>query len=260
MKRFFFCVACILLASLPATQASGQLPPVASGVYSWKNLPAEKKQKWVKRQVLQGSGAALQQLEIYTVTLEPGASAHESQIYNREELIIVKEGSLRVTIKDQTRTLGPGSTALAMPGDQHGFENAGKTRAIYYLLKYKSKDSADMSRASGAGGSFMVNWNDIAFKPHDKGGRRDFFERPTAMTRRFEMHVTTLNAGLKSHDPHRHKAEEIVLLIEGNAEMQIGKTMNKARPGDLIYLGSNVLHALRNVGTKPCTYFAFQWE
>ena len=156
--------------------------------------------------------------------------------------------------------LGPGSIALFIPGDEHEFFNSGTTRATYYVLKYKSKAPVDMERAKKAGGSFMVDWNNAAFKAHDRGGIRNFFERPTAMLKRFEMHVTTLNAGIKSHEPHTHGAEEIVLLVNGNTEMQIAKSFQKANEGDLIYLSSNILHAIQNVGTKPTTYFAFQWQ
>jgi (S)-ureidoglycine aminohydrolase len=77
---------------------------------------------------------------------------------------------------------------------------------------------------------------------------------------KLDIHVTTLNTGLKSHDPHTHKAEEIVLMIDGNAEMQIADSFKKAGPGDLIYLGSNVSHAIRNDDTKPCMYYAIQWQ
>ncbi len=74
------------------------------------------------------------------------------------------------------------------------------------------------------------------------------------------MHVTTLNAGLTSHDPHTHIAEEIVLIIEGNTEMIIGDTICKANQGDLYFLGSNVLHGIKNTGDKPAIYFAYQWD
>lgn len=74
------------------------------------------------------------------------------------------------------------------------------------------------------------------------------------------MHVTTLLPGLESHDSHTHKAEEIILIIEGNTGMLIRNGQYKADAGDLYYLGSNVLHGIKNIGTVPTTYFAYQWE
>ncbi|MET0391859.1 MAG: cupin domain-containing protein [Chitinophagaceae bacterium] len=252
---------CLLAGSIGiAVLAFAQVPPVRSDVYAWADRPVEKKGTSERRAVLEGRGAVLQNMEIHATTIAPGAAPHAPHHHPEEELIIIREGRLKVTINGETRTLGPGSIALAMPGEEHGFENAGETPATYYVLRYTSKDSGQAQPASRAGSSLMIDWEEVAYKPHDKGGRRDFFDRPTVMTKRFEMHVSTLNPGLKSHDPHRHKAEEIVLLVEGNTEMQIGDTVKKARPGDLIYLGSDTLHAIRNDDTKPCIYFAFQWE
>ena len=80
------------------------------------------------------------------------------------------------------------------------------------------------------------------------------------MCERFEMHVTTLNGGLRSHDPHTHRAEEMVLLLEGTAEMQIAEDILPLASGGLVFLGSEIPHAIKNVGTKPCVYFAFQMQ
>jgi (S)-ureidoglycine aminohydrolase len=122
-------------------------------------------------------------------------------------------------------------------------------------MKYRSREPVRRT-----GRSFVKNWNKIAFKPHSKGGIRNYFELSTPMSERFEMHVTTLNEGLKSHEPHTHRAEEIVLVIDNKTEMQIGEKFYKGGPGDIYYLGSNVPHAIRNEGNGTCTYFAFQFE
>jgi (S)-ureidoglycine aminohydrolase len=80
------------------------------------------------------------------------------------------------------------------------------------------------------------------------------------MTKRLDMHVTTLKAGLKSHEPHTHRAAEMVVMIDGHTEMQIGQKFYKGNEGDVYYLASNVLHGIRNIGSVPCTYFAIQFE
>jgi (S)-ureidoglycine aminohydrolase len=261
MKSTLLIAAILTAASVTAQTTTSSSQPIKSDVYSWQNLQPEKKESSVRRQIIDGVSPVVDNLEVHATTIEPGGSAHAPHSHPEEELLIIKEGTVKVTINDKTQILGPGSIAYSRPGDQHGVTNVGKTAATYYVLKYKAKkDSAQTDRAVKAGGSFMINWNDITFTPHDKGGIRKFTERPTAIFRRFEMHVTTLNAGLKSHDPHRHKAEEIVLLIEGSGNMQIGEEHKPVVKGDLIYLGSNDLHAISNNSDKPCTYFAFQWD
>ncbi len=251
----------LLLLILAWCSSIAQVSPVASLVYNWNNLPVIKEESRDRRQMIDGSTIDLSSLEIHTSTLEPGKAPHASHTHvDEEELIIVKEGKLKATIKDQTRILGPGSVALAIPGEEHGFFNGGDTKTTYYILKFKSKSPLNAERGKNAGGSFMIDWNDMAMVVSEKGGRRNTFDRATSMFSRFEMHVTTLNKGLVSHAPHQHKAEEIIILIKGSAEMQIGDTHTKMEPGDLVFLESQVLHALKNVGDEPCEYFAFQWQ
>ena len=86
------------------------------------------------------------------------------------------------------------------------------------------------------------------------------FDRATAMTKRFEMHVTTLNEGLWSHPPHTHRAAEILLMVDKNSQENIDGKLYQATVGDVIYLESNVPHALQNTSKGTCTYFAFQFE
>ena len=187
---------------------------------------------------------------------------------NEEQLLIIRSGAMVIHLNDSSSTLTKGSVALIMPSDHYSLQDNSKSARSsgdhppspdaceYYVMKYRSKNPA----GKGAGNSFVKKWEDIPFKPHDKGGVRNFFQRPTAMTKRFEMHVTTLNEGLRSHDPHRHRAEEIIVILDGKAEEQIGEKFFKASAGDVFFLPSNISHAIRNDGTGPCTYFAFQFE
>jgi (S)-ureidoglycine aminohydrolase len=255
MKNLF--LASIILSGL---SVAAQIDTVESKVYTWNNLKAIKQDNWEKRKIVVGSGSVLAYMEWDAITIDPGNSSHPPQKHDDEEYIIIKEGELKITLNDSSKVLGPGSFALFIPGDQHGIVNVGNTDATYYVFRYRSKAPVDMDRARKAGGSFLVDWNAIEFRPHGRGGIRNFFERPTAMLRRFEMHVTTLNGGIKSHEPHTHEAEENVLLVKGNTEMQIAQTHQKAVDGDLIYLSSNILHAIENKGSQPATYFAFQWQ
>jgi (S)-ureidoglycine aminohydrolase len=233
---------------------------VQSKVYDWDGLKLTKEDTRERRQIAEGSGGALAYMEWHATTLDPGKSPHTPHKHDDEEYIIIKEGQLRVTINDSSTVLGPGSFALFIPGDVHGFVNAGNTKATYYVFRYRSKAPVDLERAKKAGGSFTIDYNSIVYKPHDRGGIRNYFERPTAMLKRFEMHLSTLNGGIKSHEPHTHGAEENVLLIKGDTEMQIAQTHQKANGGDLIYLSSNILHAIENKGSEPAMYFAFQWQ
>lgn len=251
-------VAIILSTSLLMAQQTDSLPP---RVYNWADLKPEKEESRVVRRVMEGSTTALSHFEVHSTTLEPGKAPHPPHVHeNMEELIIVKEGTVKITINEVSKIMGPGSIAFAMPGDKHGIENTGSTQATYYILKYQSKLPMNAERGKQHGGSFMIDWNDPEFKKTEKGGRRDFFNRPTSQLEKFEMHTTALNPGFDSHAPHTHKEEEIILLLKGNVEMYIAGNLYKAAPGDILFLSSGVSHALKNTGSEQCEYFAFQWR
>jgi len=74
-----------------------------------------------------------------------------------------------------------------------------------------------------------------------------------------EMHVTTLNEGITSHEEHVHSNEEIILVIKGEVEESIDGTPHRMGPGSLILLTDNVSHGIKNVGKGQCEYFAFKW-
>jgi (S)-ureidoglycine aminohydrolase len=210
---------------------------------------------------LEGSTTSLSKFEVHTSTIPPGKSAHPPHKHDDlEELIIVTGGQVKITINDQSKIVGPGSIGFAMPGDVHGFENAGNAPATYYVLKYKSKLPMNADRAQKNGGSFILNWDDLPMAKTEKGGRREFFNRPTSQLLKFEMHTTALNPGLDSHAQHTHKEEEIILLLRGNVTMHIGNDFHKAGPGDVVFLPSQIPHALKNTGNEQCEYFAFQWR
>jgi (S)-ureidoglycine aminohydrolase len=234
---------------------------LSSRVYHWKE-PKDKDNKSISTVILfEGKVHDMEWMQMSGNMIMPSKTKINFAVPgNEEHLMIIKSGNLTLVIKDSTYSIGAGSVALLMPGETFSLQSEESDPCKFYVMKYKSKLPIDVVRGKTSGGSLVKNWNAIQFKPHDKGGRRDFFERPTAMCKQFEMHVTTLNEGLKSHDPHRHRAEEIVLIVDGKTEMQIGDKFYKGDSGDVYYLGTNVLHAIRNEDTGTCTYFAFQFE
>src|SRR6187399_498862 len=239
---------------------TAQKDSVLSDVYKWEEPKVGKQNKVSSTVLLEGKVHDFEWLQVTANSLGPSPARLEHLVpKNQEQLLIIKTGRLQIGFSDSTFALEPGSVAMLMPGEKVLLNCTQATS--FYILKYRSKAPKDLKRAKENGGSFVKLWNGIPFKPNNNGGgRRDFFEHGTAMSKRFEMHVTTLKEGVRSHDPHTHRAEEIVLMIEGNTEMQLGQNFVKGTNGDLYYLGSNVLHAIRNIDTKPCTYFAFQFE
>ncbi|MES1220436.1 MAG: cupin domain-containing protein [Bacteroidota bacterium] len=230
-------------------------------VYNLAKLSIAKDSSRDRVQVMDGSTSVMANIEVHLTILEPGKAAHPPHTHtNQEELIIVKQGLVKVTIKGKSKTLSAGGLALALPGDEHGAVNAGKTKAEYYIVKYTTRKPVDAERGEKAGGSILMDWGEPKVEKTDRGERRQFFLRPTALFEKFDMHVTTLNKGSVSHLPHTHRQEEIILVKTGNISMQIGDQHYSATAGDVVFLPTGVAHALENTTNGTCTYFAFQWQ
>lgn len=251
------CISLFVGVLFMITCAQAQMEPLPSASYSWDSTTTGRKHGDVKK-IFSGSGAILSAHAITGVTLlqnEPYILYEGTQL---ERFIIIKNGPVKVKMGDSSAILDRGSVLCVMPYDRAVIIAQAATAQVYEMSYAAPQPNTE--RAKAAGGSFWLDWTNIVFKPHDKGGVRQFFDRKTVMLNRFDIHVTTMNPGLKSHDPHTHKNEEIILMLQGNAEMQIGTEKQKANAGDVVFLGSNVLHNLTNIGTVPAIYYAIQWN
>lgn len=238
-----------------------QVDTLLSALSKWQDSQGVVAGNTIKMEILAGKALDLQELTVHTETIAPEVSGHKAKHSKYEELIIVKEGNLKITINEQTKLLGPASVALIFPKDSHFLLNESKEPVTYYVFHYIARVEPDFKRGEEAGGSFMIDWNDLEYKESEIGGRRDYFRRPTAMLNNFEMHVSTLNEGLTNHQAHTHKAEEFVLMIKGDVVMLVGEENFACSAGDVVFVSSMVPHALNNTGQGETMYFAFQfWQ
>ena len=241
--------------------APAQLQPIESGVYHWKDLPVKISKDRETRSLFEGTSTHLEYLEIHATTQMPAAvprPPHDNK--DIEELIIVKEGQMKVTIDEQSVVLGPGGVVLILPLQMQTFENVGDGKLIYYVMQYRSKKPMNIERGKSNGDSMLLNKDSLVFKPSAKGGAWAYFDRPTSMCENLEMHVTQLNKKGPSHTPHSHVDTEIILVLEGTNEVTIGDKTYNGSPGDLYFIDSGLVHTGGNGSDTPCTYFAFKWR
>lgn len=242
----------ILVAMAGAIEVQAQI--LVSRVYPLESAAAK------KTQLFSGSGAILSSQTATYHTLSGGKQTAVISGKQEEVLIIIKNGKANVQLLEEQKVLEQGSVVFLLPGDRALISNSTTEAVTYYTLTASSKTNFSEDRGRQGGNSFILDWKDMVFKPHSKGGVRQLFNRPTAMLNKFDIHITTLDVGMKSHDPHTHTNEEIILLLSGNAEMQIDQSHQKASGGDAVWLGSMVLHNLTNIGNIPCLYYAIQWN
>ena len=89
---------------------------------------------------------------------------------------------------------------------------------------------------------------------------------PSPEMRLMEIHYSVLAPGKSPHPPHVHDEEEILIIIKGEAELQVesSKGSNQlelltAHPGDFIYYPGNWRHTIKNVSDTPVIYLMLKW-
>lgn len=235
--------------------------PVTSGVYHWAEFPVKKSADREFRNILEGTSAHFSYLSMHATTQMPGAAGstpHANE--DTEELVIVKEGYARIKMGDENKEIGPNGIMSLQPHQMHSIENMGTTPLTYYVLRFKSKNEMNLERGIANGGTLVINADTLNFKPSIKGGGIAYFDRPTTMCERLEMHITQLNNPGPSHAPHQHTETEVILVLSGNTEMTIDGVAYSAQPGDFYFLESGTLHGIRNTSEEPCSYLAFKWK
>lgn len=225
---------------------------VAAGVYPFSVANTDSV-------LLKGETSHFSYSELKVVQLKNDLGTLPLKNDSKEQIFIIKEGEVEVSVKGNTKTIGPNSVVVLMPKDK-GTIRSVSDNATYYTMKYESKIAMNLKRGKKDGGSAIIDFDELEFKEHDKGGIRNYFRRSTAMCPYYEMHVTNLNGGIKSHEPHTHFATEIILMVKGNTEMEIGNQRYQAKKGDVYFVPSNVPHAIRNLSDEQCMYFAYQWN
>lgn len=208
-------------------------------------------------ETIHGSSAHLSELKFNLNSID-SKSVKDLSSDKSETLLIVKDGELAITLNGSEKVVGPGSVALVLAGDKISV-SANDEASEFYLMQYISKKkNADYKESDSK--SMILDFEDIEFHEHDKGGIREYYNLSTPQLSYSEMHVTNLNGNIKSHEPHTHSAAEMVLMVKGHTQMQIGDEFYKGNAGDVYFLASDIPHAIENLEDEQCIYFAFQWE
>ena len=132
---FVFNFATAATRTPPAIGAPTPAGQLGSMVVDWTRLPVQATRTGERREVVNLPTATLANFECHVTTLNPGQAAHAPHHHPDEEIILVKEGQLDVTIKGHTQPAGPGTIVFFGSNDEHGLKNAGATAATYYVVR-----------------------------------------------------------------------------------------------------------------------------
>lgn len=93
------------------------------------------------------------------------------------------------------------------------------------------------------------------------------FRGPTSALATMSCHISVLSAGHSPHPPHIHREEELLLVLDGEVEIELaddpdgaGSRRHQLKPGMFSYYPATQHHTIHNTGANPATYLMFKWR
>jgi quercetin dioxygenase-like cupin family protein len=99
---------------------------------------------------------------------------------------------------------------------------------------------------------------EIPYAGDEKKKGRRFFYGAEHTGFNLECHETVLGPGVETHPPHSHEHEEIIIIVEGTAQVSMDGRTETVEAGSVIHYEPKRPHNLRNAGTTPCRYYVIE--
>ena len=126
---------CLLLPALAASGlAAAQPAAIKTTVAPFEDLPVNAEGKNRFRAIVDGLLHDGHPFEAHATELAAGAMPHAAHHHQHEEMFLVREGTVEVTVNGKSTRLGPGGVAFIASGDEHGIQNVGPTAAQYFVI------------------------------------------------------------------------------------------------------------------------------
>ncbi|MFN7919023.1 MAG: cupin domain-containing protein [Bryobacteraceae bacterium] len=109
-----------------------------STVFEWEKMAHKTTANGERRNIVDRATATMKRFESHVTTLDEGKASHAPHRHADEEVVIVKEGTLEVTIEGKPQLASTGSMVIFSSNELHGIRNGGKGRASYYVLRIET--------------------------------------------------------------------------------------------------------------------------
>jgi quercetin dioxygenase-like cupin family protein len=110
-------------------------------VYEYAALPVKQNGANQSRAVLDGLTHSRYPVEVHITKLAPGGSPHPPHSHVHEEMMLLKDGQLDVTLDGKTTRMTPGSLVFVSSGVLHGLFNPGPAAAEYFVIALGQKEN-----------------------------------------------------------------------------------------------------------------------
>jgi len=124
----------LLVVFLGVVGFRAQQNALPSGLFSHDQLPVRASGATEIRQMMTGNTHAGYRVDLHETALAAGQMPHAPHHHVHEEMLLIREGTLEVTVKGRTERLGAGSAVYIASNEEHGWKNVGTAQATYFVL------------------------------------------------------------------------------------------------------------------------------
>ena len=121
---------------LAAANVNAQKTTLPSHSYRFEDLPVKTSGENRSWAVLDGLTHSGFHIDMHQTELAPGKIPHAAHHHEHEEMLMIREGEIEMTISGKTAKLGPGSVVYVASNEEHGLRNPGTARASYFVIAF----------------------------------------------------------------------------------------------------------------------------
>jgi len=115
--------------------------PLPAKVYHSAEIPYKGDAKKKARRFFYGPEHSGYNLEMHETVLGPGVETHALHTHAHQEIIILMEGTVQVSMDGRTDTVEAGSVIFYEPDRPHNLRNTGTTPCRYYVVELRGKNA-----------------------------------------------------------------------------------------------------------------------
>jgi XRE family transcriptional regulator, regulator of sulfur utilization len=127
-------------AAAPADNSVEKLPVLKTKDYKYDELPVATNGKNKQRRCFTAKTHTGFKMESHMSDIWPGEVNHPPHQHLREEMMLVREGVMELTISGVPHRLGPGDVGVIGSNEIHNAKNVGNTVAKYFIVNIGRDD------------------------------------------------------------------------------------------------------------------------
>lgn len=127
--------------AVPAnTEGVEKLPVMKTHAYHYNEVPDTINGKNKSKQLFRAKTHTGFKMESHMSDIAPGEVNHPPHQHLREEMMLVREGTMELTISGKPYRLGPGDVGVIGSNEIHNAKNVGTGRALYFIVNIGRDD------------------------------------------------------------------------------------------------------------------------